>query len=640
MSEWSVWISVISIFGLLALSSNTISKWLAKYRFPLITGLLVTGMIIGPHVLGIFKVSDIQKLTFLLDFSLAYIAFAAGAEFYLKDLRGDLTGIKWNTIAQIVITFIVGTLGVYILAPHIPMLEGRPRRFVWSVSLLFATIFVARSPSSAIAIIRELRAKGPFTRTLMGVTVIIDVLVVVLFAIILSLATSLLSGTSFEWMTIVQVILEISVAIGLGFLLGRFLNFVLKQNISRPVKTAIVLLSGLSVYIAEHDAVHFALQHYGIHMHLEPLLICIVASFYVTNFTPSRPEFHEILDKNGPWIFVVFFTLTGATLSLDVIIKVYWIAIILFVIRMIGLVLGSYIGGFLAKDPPKTRHYGWMPYVTQAGVGIGLAAEVEELFPEWGNTFFTIIIGMIIISQIIGPILFKRSITAVGEDHTRANSQDLGGERRVIIYGFEDQAILLARRFQASGWEVKIATKLDRRQIREVKGVEIIHYSRISEEELRKLGSDKIEGAVLFNSDENNVKLAELLYEKFGVENIVTRVTDRKYMEAFTALGVKVVEPVGALVNLIEHYVRSPQTTALVLGEEEGQDSMDIEVRDKMLHGALLRHLRLPSDVLILSVKRKGQVLITHGYTRLRLGDILTVVGSKESLEDMKRMLG
>ncbi len=50
---------------------------------------------------------------------------------------------------------------------------------------------------------------------------------------------------------------------------------------------------------------------------------------------------------------------------------------------------------------------------------------------------------------------------------------------------------------------------------------------------------------------------------------------------------------------------------------------------------ALQRDLRLPSDTLILAVKRKGQMLISHGYTRLRRGDIVTVVGSMESLEDL-----
>ena len=53
----------------------------------------------------------------------------------------------------------------------------------------------------------------------------------------------------------------------------------------------------------------------------------------------------------------------------------------------------------------------------------------------------------------------------------------------------------------------------------------------------------------------------------------------------------------------------------------------------KNLFGVALRNLRLPLDVLILSVKRNGNMIITHGYTRLRKGDVLTIVGSLESLE-------
>ena len=33
---------------------------------------------------------------------------------------------------------------------------------------------------------------------------------------------------------------------------------------------------------------------------------------------------------------------------------------------------------------------------------------------------------------------------------------------------------------------------------------------------------------------------------------------------------------------------------------------------------------------------KKGQLLVSHGYTRLRLGDIMTLVGSEKSLEDLK----
>ena len=59
---------------------------------------------------------------------------------------------------------------------------------------MMATIFVARSPASAIAVINEMRAKGSFVQMAMGVTVIKDFLVILLFAICFSVA-----GTLCKW---------------------------------------------------------------------------------------------------------------------------------------------------------------------------------------------------------------------------------------------------------------------------------------------------------------------------------------------------------------------------------------------------------------------------------------------------------
>jgi Trk K+ transport system NAD-binding subunit len=69
---------------------------------------------------------------------------------------------------------------------------------------------------------------------------------------------------------------------------------------------------------------------------------------------------------------------------------------------------------------------------------------------------------------------------------------------------------------------------------------------------------------------------------------------------------------------------------------EEQQDSEDFIVLSKELHGTAIRDLRLPTDILILSVKRKGQILVTHGYTRLRKKDIVTALGSLDSLDKLR----
>jgi Trk K+ transport system NAD-binding subunit len=89
----------------------------------------------------------------------------------------------------------------------------------------------------------------------------------------------------------------------------------------------------------------------------------------------------------------------------------------------------------------------------------------------------------------------------------------------------------------------------------------------------------------------------------------------------------------------MDHLVRSPQAASLLLGMDDSQDTVDLEIHNPNIHGISLRDLRLPSDILILAISRGGQSVITHGYTRLRLNDIVTVVGSRESIENVELRL-
>ena len=137
-------------------------------------------------------------------------------------------------------------------------------------------------------------------------------------------------------------------------------------------------------------------------------------------------------------------------------------------------------------------------------------------------------------------------------------------------------------------------------------------------------------------SDEKNYQLAELFYENIGTKDIIVRLNNRENFDKFHKLGVLIIEPTTAMVSLLDHFVRSPNAASLLLGMDEGQDTMDIEIKNKDIHGLRIRELRLPTDIIILSIKRKGQLLMTHGYTRLRIGDEITLVGRPKSLEDIK----
>ena len=95
--------------------------------------------------------------------------------------------------------FAIVSLTIYLLQNFIPFMRELPQLSKISIAILTGTIFIARSPSSTIAVINEMRAKGRFTRMVISSTVLLDVLVILLFTICLSIAHTFVIGTDFSY---------------------------------------------------------------------------------------------------------------------------------------------------------------------------------------------------------------------------------------------------------------------------------------------------------------------------------------------------------------------------------------------------------------------------------------------------------
>ena len=625
---------LVASFLVIGAAADRLAPFFQKIRLPLITGFLIIGIFTGPYILNLIPTAAKTQLTFVNDIALAFIAFAAGAELYLRELRNRIQSIKWNTFGQLFVTFIFSSLAVFFLSGFIPFMEGMTLEVKLAVSILSGTIFVARSPASAIAVINELRAKGPFTQTVMGVTVLKDFLVIILFTVNLAIAHTLINGDEFRLTSVLIIILELTASLALGIGLGYAIAIALSSVSRFRLKNVIIILIGYLVYVLTDLLRQSSPELIGFELILEPLLICIVGSFFVTNYTKFRAEFLRFIGDSGKPVYTAFFLLTGATMEVDVLISVWSAALIFFVIRTITMIMGSFVGGSLAKDPPKFIRFGWMPYITQAGVALGLTTVVANEFPEWGVQFSTLIIAIIVLNQFLGPPLFKWALHEVGEDRRKSASQ-ADGIKDAIIIGFENQSLTLARQLIEKKWKVQIITLKKEGSFQAPDDVTIRYTEKVTKEYLHSIEAGKTEAIICMLSDNENYEICEIAYQHFGTNDLIVRLNEHKNYERFIALGARIVDPSTAMVNLLEHFVRSPQATSLILGLESGQDSRDIELINPNLHGIALRNLRLPADVIILSIKRRGQMIISHGYTRLRRKDIITMVGSNKSLEEI-----
>ncbi len=631
------WETVFALasFVIIVVASRQIAGLFQKIKLPLVTGMLFMGIICGPFVLNLISFDSTEDLTFINDIALAFIAFAAGSELYVKELRSRFRSIRWMTIGQMVFTFFFSTLLVYTMSNLVPFMSGMQPVEKIGVALLISTIFVARSPATLISVINELRAKGPFTQTTLGVTVLIDVLVIILFAITFSLSNTLIVNTGFSFRYIIILALELLVSFGIGILLGKFLEFLLMRRMSTAIKAGSLLLTGYGIYLLSHGVRIITERHFSLDFYIEPLLVCIIASFMVTNFTRYRREFLKIIQDALPYVYVVFFTLIGASIHLDILLGIWFIALIFFLVRLITLMAGSWAGGIMGRDAFRYIKISWMPYITQAGVSLGLVTVVATEYTDWGAEFAVLMISVIVLNQILGPPMLKWAIGLAGEDHSRAK----GGKelrRKAVIFGFEDQSLALARQLADHDWIVTIATMSEGVPDPSLSNVTVRQISEISLESLKEIGVEKANTIVAMKTDEENLSICELAYENFGTQEMVVRMNHRFNMKRFHELGALIVEPSTAMVSLLDHFVRSPIATTLLLGMEEDQDTVDIVVKNRDLHGMALRNLHLPSDILVLSTKRRGHPIISTGYTRLRVGDTLTIVGSVKSIEEVK----
>ncbi|MCA9919783.1 MAG: TrkA family potassium uptake protein, partial [Anaerolineales bacterium] len=287
----------------------------------------------------------------------------------------------------------------------------------------------------------------------------------------------------------------------------------------------------------------------------------------------------------------------------------------------------------------QSNRHKWMVFVTQAGVALGLAKEVAVEFPGWGDAFATTIIAMVVLNEIVGPILFKVALNRMGETHVQADAEPFDGVRDAIILGLSPQSVTLARQLKAHRWQVKLAT-LDNEQMQDRLALlddllEVQLLPELSVAALESLEASQADSFVLMLPDKQNLAACELIFEHFGTETVVVHSTDRALSGVFKELGALVVEPETAVVSLLEQFVRAPSASSLLLGTEHQQELVDIELRNRDLDGVALRELRLPLDVLILSVRRGQQTLVSHGHTQLKLGDKVTVYGVPQRLEEV-----
>ena len=371
------------------------AKLLSKVKLPNVTGYLIAGLIIGPSILGIIPKEGADKLSIISEAALSFIAYSIGSEFNIENLKKLGKGILTVTVFQAYTTLLlVDLVLIFIFKQSVPF------------SLLLGAIAAATAPAATLMVIRQYKAKGPLVNTLLPVVAIDDALGIIAFGISATIAKALVSNT--KNISVAKIIfmplLEIFLALLIGFLMGILLTY-----LSRKVKGEDGLLSLVIATL-------FATAGLAISLDLSSLLACMMVGATLTNLDPNNKKAFTTVDRFTPPILISFFTIAGVQLDLSVLKDVGIIGIVYVVVRVIGKLLGAYLGARIAKLSHVIQKYLGFTLIPQAGVAIGLSMVAENPLPSpYGTQVRTIVLAGTVIYELVGPMITKEALIRAGE---------------------------------------------------------------------------------------------------------------------------------------------------------------------------------------------------------------------------------
>lgn len=633
-------LALLGSFGIVAVASGVVGGWFKQIQLPAITGFLFVGALVGSFGLDLIPSESSSDLRFVDEIALAVIAFVAGSELFVKEIRPRLKSIAGITAGVIMVSFVALTAGIYALTAVVSFTRDLAEGPRLATAVLGSAVLLALSPPSTIAVIKDLRARGEFTRTVLGVTITMDVAIVVLFATMTSLAAPLLTDASLDPSFVLILAADLVIAGALGWVGGQLLAAVVTSTLHRLAKIGLVLLIGFGIYELADFITATSPDVVGFELHMEPLLVALIAGFVTTNYTPARDEFAEILHDVGPPVYVAFFTLTGLSLKLDILVSVLPVALALFAIRAVGIAAGSWLGASWAGEPTGQRRLFWAGFITQAGIALGLAREVAVQFPSLGDAFATLIISVVVINEVVGPLFLRSALRRVGE--TNEPSDRFAIARRAVVFGVEGQSIELARALRRADWTVTMADPDHEHLARaEELGTSGLLLADLDEATIRDaLGADTDAVVAMLADDDLNGRIMRVATD-VGVSRKVVRPANPASAAALSGEdGLTVVDPTSAIVTLLEQSVTSPQSTSLIMHADPDRQMTQLAVTNPDVDGMPVRDLRLPPDLLLLQVVRANSTVVVSGHTQVRLGDEIVALGTADSLDAARIRFG
>jgi Kef-type K+ transport system membrane component KefB len=388
-------------FGYVLVSAFFAGELFRQLRLPKLTGYIAAGIVAGPMALDLVSREMVASLDVVNGIAVAMIGLTAGNEIELRAMRPLLRAIGGITVAGVLGTVVLLAAAVWLARPLLPFMHAMAPHQALAVCVVLAVVMVAQSPAVVVALRDELRADGPVARTVLGVVVIADLLVIVLFSVVSTVAKATFGGGADALQTAGKLGWEVFGSLGAGAGVGLLLAIYLRKIVGG----AAMFLFLMTVVVAE----------VGRRLQFDPLLVAIAAGMVVRNATRVGDALHREMQPAFLPVSIVFFAVAGANLHLDVLALVGLPAVLFVVVRAAGLLGGSRLGARAAGASRDVQRYAGFGLLPQAGLALALSMLFASTFPEFGIEASALTLGVVALNELLAPALYRFALVRCRE---------------------------------------------------------------------------------------------------------------------------------------------------------------------------------------------------------------------------------
>ncbi len=604
-------LALLLITGL-ALVVPVLATRFRQIAIPIVVGEILAGIIIGRS--GLNLVESSPTLAFLAEFGFAYLMFLSGLEVDFDMLFSGTRGTKtsWNAPLTIALLILTGTIGLAVTIAFV-----LTRVIAVQNPLLLGLILSTTSLGVVVPVLKERDLlSATYGQYLLVIASVADFVTLLLLTVLIAIRSQ---GLTLDLLLIPVLLVLFSVA---ARLTQRFSsrNFIQRILNELSTTTAQIRVRGAFALMVAWVVLAEAL---GVELILGAFLAGAVAGLVAG---PDNDNAKEKLDAIGYGFFIpIFFIMVGVEFNLSALFSSPQ-ALLLVPLLLIGAYMVKILPSLLLR-----RQFTWRQTI---GAGLLLssrlsliiaAASIALNIGAISEAINAAIILLAVVSCTLSPIFFNR-IYPAEQEHRRQG---------IIIIG-QDQLVefIVERLIPSDESIVVICPDESRVAAFEELPVTLITGCTGIDEALREADADNARVLLdLTTTPDETMQATTLASNTHDIPLIISRISEVELIPQLQSLGVKVVQPALATAMALEGALKFPSIFDLLLDQNpDNIDVSEVALNNSQLSGTALRQIRLPGDVLILSLQRDESVIVPHGDTVLQMGDRIGLIGSPGAL--------